>query len=330
LTGTEIPGFVDLQVNGWRGVDFSSPDLQEEAFVRVCRELADEGTVAFLPTLITAPLELYERNLPLMAGLMERTEIGNHALGFHLEGPFISAEEGARGMHRAEYIRHPDVSLIDHLQRIARGRIRMITMAAELPAAAEAAHHAAKLGIIVSLGHHLADEQAVSRLADAGARALTHLGNGVPEQLHRHHNPIWAGLAVEGLSAMIVADGHHLPESLLRIILKIKGISRTIVVSDASPLAGLAPGAYEWGGISAVLEQDGLLRQSRGPYLAGSSATLLQCMNHLASLGMLAPDELLRLGHANPLLLIGAHLPRPVGNVAVRFNREKGRFILMR
>jgi N-acetylglucosamine-6-phosphate deacetylase len=102
---------------------------------------------------------------------------------------------------------------------------------------------------------------------------------------------------------MIVADGHHLPESLLRIILKIKGISRTIVVSDASPLAGLAPGAYEWGGISAVLEQDGLLRQSRGPYLAGSSATLLQCMNHLASLGMLAPDELLRLGHANPLLL---------------------------
>jgi N-acetylglucosamine-6-phosphate deacetylase len=326
---TEIPGFVDLQVNGWRGVDFSSPDLQEEGFVQVCRELANAGTAAFLPTLITAPLELYERNLPLMAGLMERPEIGRHALGFHLEGPFISAEEGARGMHRSEWIRHPDASLIDHLQRIARGRIKMITMAAELPGAAEAAHHAAKLGIVVSLGHHLADVQAINRLADAGARALTHLGNGVPEQLHRHRNPIWAGLAVEGLSAMIVADGHHLPDTLLRVVLKTKGVSGTVAVSDASPLAGLAPGAYEWGGVSVILEQNGLLHQARGPYLAGSSATLLFCMNHLAALGVLAPDELLRLGHTNPLLLIGTHPPRSSGGAAVRFDRESGRFTLV-
>jgi N-acetylglucosamine-6-phosphate deacetylase len=328
MSNSEVPGFVDLQVNGFRGVDFSSPDLSEEGFERVCRDLPARGTALFLPTLITAPTEVYERNLPLMAKLMKRPEIVRHVPGFHLEGPFISPEEGARGMHRSEWIRLPDVPLLDRLQDLAGGGIRMITVAAELPGVDELVKHASEQGIVVSLGHQLADEEAVDRLSHAGARALTHLGNGVPEQLHRHRNPVWAGLAVESLSAMFVADGHHLPDSLLKIFLRTKGVSKCIAVSDASPLSGLSPGSYQWGGVSVVLEEDGRLHQAHGPYLAGSSATLLICMNHLASLGVLAPDELRRLGYDNPLDLIGCEPPPAIGGVSVRFDRKTGQWVL--
>ena len=328
MSNVEVPGFVDLQVNGFGGVDFSSPDLSEEGFVRVCRALAARGTAMFLPTLVTAPTEVYERNLPLMAKLMKRPEIGRHAPGFHLEGPFISPEEGARGMHRSEWIRHPDVPLLERLQDLAGGGIRMITVAAELPGVEELVKHASEQGIVVSLGHHLAGEEEVGRLSRAGARALTHLGNGVPEQQNRHRNPVWAGLAVESLSAMFIADGHHLPDSLLKVFLRAKGVSKCIAVSDASPLAGLPPGAYEWGGVSVVLEEDGRLHQATGPYLAGSSATLLICMNHLASLGVLEPGELCRLGYDNPLELIGCEPLRAIEGVSVRFDPQTGQWVL--
>lgn len=231
-------------------------------------------------------------------------------------------------MHRPEWIRSPDVALLDRLQDLAGGGIRMITVAAELPGVDELVKHASERGIVVSLGHQLAGEEAVGRLCRAGARALTHLGNGVPEQLHRHRNPVWAGLAVESLSAMFVADGHHLPDSLLKIFLRTKGVSKCIAVSDASPLAGLPHGAYEWGGVSVVLDEDGSLHQAHGPYLAGSSATLLVCMNHLASLGVLAPDELRRLGYDNPLDLIGCEPPPAVEGVSVRFDPQTGQWVL--
>ena len=323
---TEIPGFIDLQVNGWRGVDFSCADLTDDAFVQVCRELTEGGTTAFLPTLVTSPPEIYERNLPLMAGLMARSEVGRYSLGFHLEGPFISPEEGARGMHRTDWVRKPDIPYFEHLQCLAGGRIRLLTIAAELPGAEELARHAVKGGVTVSLGHQLAGDDEVARLAAAGAVSLTHLGNGVPQYIHRHRNPLWAGLAADPLTAMVITDGHHLPDSLIRVILRVKGPQKTVVVSDSSPLAGLPPGSYAWGGVSVILEESGYLHQARGALLAGSSANMLTCMNHLASLNLLTGDELRHIGYYGPLRLIGADPPHTVGGVAVRFNRESGQF----
>jgi N-acetylglucosamine-6-phosphate deacetylase len=324
----DIPGFVDLQVNGYRGTDFSAPDLSEEALAAACRDLLARGTAALLPTVVTSPLEVYERNLPLAARVMARPEFAGRLLGLHLEGPFLSAEPGAVGAHNPAWVRPPDPALLDRMWEWAAGRVRLLTIAAEAPGAEDLARRAVALGITVSLGHQLADEAALDRLARAGATALTHLGNGVPNTLPRHRNPIWAGLAEDRLWAMIIADGHHLPPAVLKVMLRAKGVARTAVVSDASPVAGLPPGRYRVSGNDAVLEPSGLLHNPAKGCLVGSSATLLECMNHLASLGLCTAEELVALGLDNPLRLVGLDRGVLGGASAVTFDEGAGRFRL--
>lgn len=306
--GTEamrIPGLVDLQVNGFNGVDFSGGDLTKADFARACRELWNAGTTAFLPTLITSPTGIYERNLPAIAKVIAAQEFQERVPGIHLEGPFLSAKEGARGAHNADWIRKPDVTYLERLIALAEGKVRLLTLAADQDGVEELARCATSHGITVSLGHHMADERDLERLVAVGAKALTHLGNGAPALLPRHQNPVWAGLANDDLAAMIIADGHHLPAALLKTIIRAKGPERCIVVSDASPLAGLAPGEYDSMGARVRLEANGRLYNPATGYMAGSSATILTCANHLASLGIVGPGELIRMCFYNPLRLIG-------------------------
>lgn len=317
-----LPGFVDLQVNGFRGVDFSGPELAEADVARAARGLFAEGTAAFLPTLVTSPLEIYRRNLPILATAMDEPELSGRLLGIHIEGPFISPEPGAAGIHDPACVRPPDVELLREMHELARGKLRMITIAAELPGAEELARCAVSLGITVSLGHGLATERDLARLARAGARALTHLGNGVPNLLPRHPNPIWAGLAEDSLSAMFVTDGHHLPACALKPMIRAKGVERTIVVSDGSHLAGLPPGRYLHRGRRLLLEESGRLSDPERGCLAGSSATMLRCMNHLASLGFLSLEDLVRVGFENPLRLIGAEPDRIPLRPTVEFDED--------
>jgi N-acetylglucosamine-6-phosphate deacetylase len=301
----QLPGLVDLQVNGFRGVDFSSPDLTEAESARAFRELLGAGTTAFLPTLITSPAGTYARNLPLLARVMDEEDFQGRVLGIHLEGPFISAQDGARGAHTAQWVRPPDVACLEELIRLANGKIRLLTIAADQKGAEELARCATDHGVTVSLGHHMADERDLEKLVKAGAKALTHLGNGVPALLSRHQNPVWAGLANDDLSASIIADGHHLPPSLLKTIIRTKGAERCIVISDASPLAGLPPGEYWSMGAQVRLEANGKLYNPATGYMAGSSATILDCANHLAALGLVVPNALIRMVFYNPLRLIG-------------------------
>jgi N-acetylglucosamine-6-phosphate deacetylase len=306
-----VPGLVDLQVNGYQGTDFSGADLTEEDFVGACRALLATGTTAFLPTLITSSTDLYQHNLPIIAKAMSLPELANHLLGIHLEGPFLSPEEGARGAHNPKWMRAPDPALLDKLLSWAGGRVKMLTLAANLEGAEELTGWATSRGITVSLGHQTASEQQLDNLARAGAKALTHLGNGIPAMIPRHDNTVWAGLANDELSATIIADGHHLPPSLLKTIIRAKGPERCIVISDISALAGLPPGQYDWMGARVVLETDGLLHNPTTGYLAGSSATLFACANHLASLDLLTTRELMAMLFDNPLKLIGVR-PGPI------------------
>ena len=300
-----LPGLIDLQVNGYHGVDFSDASLTEEDFIRACRELLGAGTTAFLPTLITSSAQVYEHNLPLMAGVLGGEEFRGRVLGIHLEGPFISLQDGARGAHSAEWVRKPDVAYLQKLIDLAKGTVRLVTIAADQEGAEELSRYASRHGTAVALGHHMANEQDLERLVKVGAKALTHLGNGVPALLPRHQNPVWAGLANDNLAATIIADGHHLPPSILKTILRTKGPGRCIVISDASPLAGLPPGEYWSMGAQVRLQEDGKLFNPATGYMAGSSATILACANHLARLGLAGLNELGQMCFYNPLRLIG-------------------------
>ncbi|HON91804.1 MAG TPA: amidohydrolase family protein [Sedimentisphaerales bacterium] len=323
-----LPGLVDLQVNGYKGVDFSGGDLTEESFAQACRDMLAAGATAFLPTLITSPGEIYERNLPMIAKVLNAGEFRGRVLGIHLEGPFISRQDGARGAHDARWVRDPDPAYLDELIRLADGKIRLLTIAADQKGADELSRHAISRGIAVSLGHHMADEADLARLVAGGAKALTHLGNAVPALLPRHENPIWAGLTADRLDAMIIADGHHLPPSILKTILRAKGAGHCIVVSDASPLAGFPPGEYWSMGARVCLEADGKLHNPATGYMAGSSATILDCANHLASLGLVGLSELGQMFFYNPLRLIGLSPKQVVVSQKVLFDVKHRRVFL--
>jgi len=299
-------GFVDLQVNGFLGVDFSSPELTEVDFILACRALLAQGTAAFLPTVITSSLDTYARNLPLMADVMAREEFQGRLLGFHLEGPFISRVPGAVGAHNPAYVRDPDVALLEQLLDWAGVRVRLLTLAAELPGAEDLAHCAVERGITVSIGHSLFTTADLDHMANAGATALTHLGNGLPNVLPRHDNPLWVGLAHDAYTAMLITDGHHLPASVIKVAARAKRADRFIVVSDASPVAGLPPGRYHVLDNDAILEPSGRFHNPEKQCLVGSSATMAQCMAHLASLDVFSETELQQVGWGNPLRLIGA------------------------
>lgn len=300
----KVPAPVDLQVNGYLGVDFSSPDLTEDDFIRACDAMLQTGTAAFLPTMITSPADIYKRNLPIIARVLQTDQFRNRLLGIHLEGPFISPKDGARGAHNSDWIRKPDTAFLAQLINWSDNQIKMITIAAELDGAADLCACAAEKNIVVSLGHQMARTDDLQKLVDAGARALTHLGNGVPAIIPRHENPVWAGLANDNLTAMIITDGHHLPPSVIKAIIRTKTPTRCILVSDASPIAGLPPGSYQTLGQKVVLDPSGRLYSPKGGYLVGSSANLNQCLNHLASRDLTTPEEMVDMAYRNPLKLL--------------------------
>ena len=297
----DIPGFVDLQVNGYRGVDFSSSDLTRERFVFACKELVKAGTVLFLPTVISSSEEVYQQNLKLISDVIKETDLKNHIPGIHLEGPFISDVEGASGAHNSKWIQKPEIQFLDRLMEWSDEKIKLLTIAAELDGSADLCKYAANLGISVSLGHHMAGESDLQKLTDSGASLFTHLGNGVPQTIDRHENPIWAGLANDDLSAMIITDGHHIPPSVIKTVIRAKGVLNTIVVSDASPIAGLSPGKYSTLGNEVILQESGRLYNPKTGYLVGSSSTMIDCMNYLYSLQFLKEKELYDVGFYNPL-----------------------------
>lgn len=304
-TADNITGYTDLQVNGFRGVDFSDPELTEESFARACRDLLTHGTRLFLPTIITSAPEVYQRNLSLMARVIRQYNLEPCIPGFHLEGPFISRVDGARGAHNSEFIAAPDPRLVDQLVKWSDERIRLLTLAADIPGADMVCRHAVSMGITVSLGHHMATLTDLQRLADSGAKALTHLGNALPALLPRHENPLLAGLACDQLTAMIIADGHHLPATLVHIILRAKGLGGVVAVSDAAPVAGMPPGTYHTLGNPVRLEENGLLHNPQTGYMVGSSSTMNECARWLASLPEIHSTDLEQLTFSNALRLIG-------------------------
>ena len=297
-------GFVDLQVNGYKGVDFSDPQLTLEDIRSVSIKLLKLGIIGYCPTLISSPLETYKHNLPIISEAMNQN-VGATILGIHLEGPFINPENGVRGIHPKENVIIPSIDLYEKLQEWSQNQIILITLAPEIKDAFALIDHIINIGhTIVSIGHTVAGADIIKKAIDMGVKAATHVGNGLPNMIHRHNNPLWSVLADDRIYGLFITDGFHLPEELIKVSFRSKGSSRFIVTSDLVHIAGLNPGMYTFHGDSVLLENDGSLHCQNSEYLAGSTKTMFHCMNYISSLGELNLEELYKVGYKNPLNLI--------------------------
>jgi N-acetylglucosamine-6-phosphate deacetylase len=317
------PAFWDIQVNGREGLSFSGPDLTVAQVRSIALAQGPLGTARFCPTLITAPAEQMLHGLRTIAAACEcAPEVDRAVLGIHLEGPFLSEQEGYRGAHPAAEMRDPSWALFEEFQRAAGGRIVLVTLAPERKGAIEFIRRASGAGIVVALGHTAASGALIREAAAAGARLSTHLGNGIASMLPRHPNPIWEQAALETLSASLIADGDHLDLATLRVLLKAKGPERSILVSDASPLAGLAPGRYgDW-----EIEPSGRIVVADTPYLAGANHGLETGMRVLLEATGWGLGDCIDTVTANPARLLGRSVPtccakEPANLVLFRFSR---------
>ncbi len=321
-----IDGFVDLQVNGARGVDFTSTDLTSGMVDEVAGRLRERGVVAFCPTVITTSVEVYAHCLPVLA---HHADSPGHAknLGIHLEGPFLNPQDGPRGVHPKDCVQAPSIETFERLREWADDRIALVTLAPEVHSAIELIEHIARHSrTVVSIGHTNASADDIHRAADAGARLATHIGNGLLDRLHRHHNPIWPMLADDRLGGMFITDGFHLPDDLIRVGLRAKSPERSIVTSDMVHISGLAPGEYDFHGAAVVLKKNGHLHRKGAEQLAGSACDMLDCMNYLASLELLTEEELCDVGCRNALKAIGAEMEVQRGEAGRRLEFDGKRF----
>ena len=298
-------GFIDLQVNGYKGIDFSGENLTHEDVRSVTRELIARGTVAYCPTVCTSPMDVYQRNLGIIADVMKEAELGGHIIGVHLEGPFISPKPGAVGAHRADCVRVPSIEDFDLFMKWSEGHISILTLAPEEAGAEELIRHAKSQGVTVLLGHHLSDNESMAKAVAAGAEGCTHLGNALPNEIHRHKNPLWWQLACDDLWGNFITDGHHLPAEFIKVALRSKTLERFVVTSDVAAIAGMPPGVYGAFGKEVQVEECGRISVPSTGGLGGSGSTMIECMNFLASLNLLTEEELWRVSFDNPLKLLG-------------------------
>ncbi len=300
------PGFFDNQVNGYLGVEFSDPALTADDLLRVVRALRREGVTRFLPTLITASGEALEHSFRLLSGAVEHfPEVAAAVPGFHLEGPYISPAEGARGAHSPEHIRRPDWREFTRFQRAAGGRILQVTLAPEVEGALPFIRRCRSEGIVVALGHHQGTAEEISRAAGAGARLVTHLGNGMANTIHRFENPFWMQLADDRLTCTLILDGIHLRPEMVKVFYRAKGPQRLILTSDTTRLAGLAPGEYVWDGKEVILTTEGMIRLKKEGYFAGASLPLRKGVGNVMKFAGCTLSEAIRMVTSNPARFYG-------------------------
>jgi N-acetylglucosamine-6-phosphate deacetylase len=265
----EFPGLFDLLVNGFAGIDFNSRDVTADGVLQALERMRATGVTRCLPTLITSSFEDFAASARVL------TSIDDPAIvGLHMEGPYISPVDGARGAHPREHVRLASIDDFQRRHEACNGRIRLVTLAPEVPGAIELVEHLVNSGVRVAIGHTAAVPPEITAAIDAGATLATHLGNGCPQMLPRHPNPIWELLAADEVLISLIADGHHLPGSTVKAMVRAKREGGTILVTDAIAAAGCAPGRFTIGGVECELREDGRVSLPGSPYLAGSALTL--------------------------------------------------------
>jgi len=302
-------GLLDLQVNGFAGVDFNATDLDADALDRALAAMLGTGVTTCLPTIITASAEDQARRLAALDRAVAESRFGPVMVpGYHLEGPFLNPADGYAGCHPPQVMTAPDADLVLRLEAGLSRPILLVTLAPELPGSEAAIGRLSGAGKIVAVGHSSADADTVAMAVEAGATMSTHLGNGVPQTLHKLDNTIFAQLAEERLHASFIADGIHLPRPALKAMLRAKGIERSILVSDAVSAAATRPGRYSFAGMEIEHGPDGSVRLPGSRYLAGSALTLDKAVGNIVRWGLGSPEEAIRMACDNPRSLLAPAL----------------------
>jgi N-acetylglucosamine-6-phosphate deacetylase len=290
--GIATPGFVDLQVNGFGGVDFLQADAH--GYARAGDALLETGVTSYLPTLITAP----EYQLVDALRAVPKKTRGPRILGAHLEGPFLSPKR--LGAHPASARRDPDPALLERL--LASGPVRLVTLAPELPGAPELIQLILARGGVVSLGHTDATAAEAHAAFDLGVRTVTHLFNAMRPLTHRDPGIVGAALVRPDVTVQVILDGVHLAEDTVRLVWQ-TAAHRMALVTDAVAGAWVGEGSYSLGD-TPVEVRDGVVQREDG-VLAGSVLTMIEAVRNLHELGV-PLEHALEAATAVPARVLGA------------------------
>jgi N-acetylglucosamine-6-phosphate deacetylase len=301
------PGLVDLQVNGYGGVEFNSPELSVEQVEQVALAHDQFGVTSLLATCTTDSFEVLNRSFATIArARRELPSVAARIPGIHLEGPYISAADGPRGAHPLAHVRPPNWDEFRRLQDAADGCIRLLTLSPEYEQAPEFIRRVVNSRVLVAIGHTQATSDQIAAAVDAGARMSTHLGNGAHPLIRRHPNYIWDQLADDRLTASLITDGHHLPPTVVKTMLRAKSAERCVLVSDITALAGMPPGKYSTGlGEVELLPTGKLVPAGQPELLAGASLPLHGCVPRLMRYAGVDLRTAIEMASTRPAQLIG-------------------------
>jgi N-acetylglucosamine-6-phosphate deacetylase len=303
---TSRGSYVDLQINGYMGIDFNDPEVSVDQLVFAANQLREHGVHMALPTIITGALDAMCRCLASIVAAVERDETAASVFrGVHIEGPFLSRQTGYIGAHPAEHARRQDLTVLEQLLAASGGLARIVTLAPEVDQGGAMTALCREREIVVAAGHTDASLVELESCIDAGLSLFTHLGNGCPRLMDRHDNIIYRALTFrDRLNYSLIADGFHVPAMLFEHFLQWIPRERLIVVSDAISAAGLGPGTYQLGQRVVQVGFDKCARDASGEHFVGAASTMSDAEAWLTQLGLgeAARKALLC---ENPLSLVG-------------------------
>jgi len=302
------PALFDIQVNGFAGVDLNSGRTTPEEMEQVIMKLREKGVALFCPTIITNSFEHMAACFRAIAQACRNSKIAEAIPALHMEGPYISPQEGPRGAHPLQHIRTPSWDEFQRLQECAQGLIGMLTLAPEVDGAIPLVEKVVESGVAVAIGHTAAGVKDIQAAISAGAKCSTHLGNGSHALIPRHDNYIWEQLAADQLWASFIVDGHHLPPSVVKCLIRGKGVSRSILTSDAIAAAGMPPGRYRIGDLEVVVSPELRVERANSTgsgYLAGSALDLVRGVENVVRFAGVSLEEAIRMASLNPATLMG-------------------------
>ncbi len=286
------PGFVDLQVNGFAGIDFNSSTTTIEDIHCALQAMFSTGVTRCLPTLITNQPAIMLQQLRRFASARGTSENAHAIAGIHVEGPHISPEDGPRGAHPKQWVRPPDIVEYQRWQEAAEGAVRIVTVAPEWPGITRYIEDVVRDGTIVSIGHTHASAVQIHDAVSAGATMSTHLGNGAGSK-DRRDPFIEQQLQEDKLTASFIVDGHHLPAEFLRRAIAAKGVDQSILLTDAAAPAMCEPGDYSLGRVDVELHPNGRVTLRGQQRLAGSALRLDHAIsNVMRDAGLALPQAI--------------------------------------